>query len=165
MLLVEPGLITLPLSETINQYRISQGLPAIPVSRSLTTVAERHIEDLEKNSPHGGVCNLHSWSSHGTWTACCYTADHAQAQCMWREPREITRGQYTGNGFAIAVGPGTNLTTVAALNAWRSSEPHHNVILNRATWSDNTWRVIGAAMSSRYAVVWFGELVDPAGTF
>ena len=45
-------------------------------------------------------CNLHSWSDKGPWSACCYTPDHAQAQCMWDKPSELTN--YPGNGYEIS---------------------------------------------------------------
>lgn len=161
--LVVRGVDTTELVAAVNAYRVSQGLPAVTVSKSLTRVADAHVRDLELNAPHGGVCNLHSWSSNGSWTPCCYTGDHAQAQCMWRKPREITGGVYTGNGYENAAGGGSgNLTTSAALNLWRGSQPHHDVILNRGVWANLTWRAIGAANSGRYAVLWFGEQVDPA---
>jgi hypothetical protein len=156
------GIDLTELVATINGYRVSRGLPSIPVSVSLTRVAEAHVRDLEINSPHGGVCNAHSWSSSGNWTACCYTADHAQAECVWRKPREITGGVYTGNGYEIAISGATDLSAVGALAVWQGSQPHHDVILNRATWADNVWRAVGAANSGRFAVVWFGELSDPA---
>jgi hypothetical protein len=81
---------------------------------------------------------------------------------MWRKRREITAGVYTGNGYEIAAGPGTGITPIVALNAWRGSQLHHDVILNRNIWSNITWRAVGAAMTGRYAVVWFGEQTDPA---
>lgn len=89
----------LVLIDLVNAYRGEHGLPAIPASSSLCTVGQTHVEDLKTNAPHTqpGGCNLHSWSDAGTWTPCCYTPDHAQAQCMWNKPRELT--VYPGNGY------------------------------------------------------------------
>ena len=66
------------LANVINQYRRDRGLPEIPVSPSLTRVAELHVADLAAH-PRDRGCNLHSWSEHGAWSACCYTDDLAQA--------------------------------------------------------------------------------------
>jgi len=154
---------SIPLSDVINQYRIEQGLSAIPVSVSLTMVAEAHVADLENNNPTGS-CNLHSWSNQGNWSACCYTSDHAQAQCMWDKPREISGGLYQGNGYEISAQNSGKMTSQGALEQWKGSTPHHNVILNRDIWFDNNWQAIGAAVSKHFAVVWFGTEFDPAGS-
>jgi hypothetical protein len=155
-----PPQATVPLAVLVNEYRQSQGLDPIPLSASLHQVAEVHVQDLEVNEPQGGVCNLHSWSSAGSWTACCYTADHAQAQCMWDKPRELT--SYPGNGYENAAGGGSGMTPERALEAWKGSPAHHAVILNQRTWT-RPWQALGAAVSDHYAVLWFGHEVDPAG--
>lgn len=152
------------LAEVINQYRVEQGLPAIPISVSLTLVAEAHVADLAHNNPVGGQCNLHSWSNQGNWTACCYTSDHAQAHCMWDKPREITDGLYQGNGYEISAHNSGRMTAQGALAQWQDSAAHHDVILNRGIWFDNDWQAIGAAVSDHFAVVWFGTQPDPAGS-
>lgn len=150
------------LAAVINAYRRDKGLDTIPLSKSLTMVAEAHVKDLEENNPATGVCNGHSWSGKGNWTACCYTADHAQAQCMWDKPREITGGAYSGNGYEIAA-RGSNMTTQKALNAWKGSDAHHRVILSQGKWASHPWKAMGAAYSDSWACVWFGEQTDPLG--
>ena len=88
------------LYDLIMEYRNENGLPDIPFSKSLTYVAQTHVKDLYNNRPNNGNCNLHSWSSNGNWTPCCYTPDHAQAKCMWSKPSEMT--SYKGYGYEIA---------------------------------------------------------------
>ncbi len=146
------------LVDVINQYRIDNGLPAIPESESLNFVAEQHVYDLAENQPDKGECNMHSWSDKGSWTACCYTDDHAQAQCMWDKPRELT--SYQGDGYEIASYSGENISGEEALSVWKTSEPHHDVILNKDIWEDMEWNAIGAATYKGYAVVWFGTEPD-----
>jgi hypothetical protein len=43
---------------------------------------------------------------------------------------------------------------------------HIAVILNQGMWSGshNPWAAMGAGMLDKYAVVWFADLNDPAGT-
>ncbi len=147
------------LSATINQYRIEQGLPPIPVSAALSKVARAHVLDLEQHH-FSGECNLHSWSNQGDWSACCYTDDHARAQCMWDKPREISGGLFTGNGFEIAAQYSGVMTTTGALAQWQDSPGHHNVILNKDVWKDLKWQSIGAAVSAHHAVVWFSPESD-----
>lgn len=143
------------LADLINQYRAENGLPAVPVSRSLTQVAEAHVKD--SHNPRESQCNLHSWSPNGPWTACCYTADHAQAQCMWNKPREIA--QFQGNGYEISAW-GTTLNPEQALSLWKGSPGHNDVILNKNTWAGMKWQSMGVAIDGEYAHVWFSDAAD-----
>ena len=144
----------------VNAYRGENGLPAIPASPSLCTVGQAHVEDLEIHAPHTEPgCNLHSWSDAGPWSACCYTDDHAQAACMWNKPKEMT--VYPGSGYENAsAGFGS---PQAALDGWKSSPAHNDVILNKGIWKDFPWGAIGAGVNQGYAVLWFGVEADPAG--
>jgi hypothetical protein len=151
----------LELIDLVNEYRAENALPAIPASPSLCTVATAHVHDLNDNSPHTqpGGCNLHSWSDQGPWSACCYTPDHAQAQCMWDKPSELTI--YPGYGYENgAQGAGT---PAQALELWQSSIPHNEVILNLGIWANYPWQALGADVYQGYAVLWFGAEPDPAG--
>lgn len=150
------------LIELVNEYRAEHGLPAVPQSSSLCTVGHLHAVDLAEQNPHGPAeCNLHSWSGAGAWSACCYTSDHMEAQCMWDKPRELT--DYQGNGFENAAGNGGTLTPAQALDLWRGSPGHNDVILNQGMWADLPWGAVGAGIHEGYAVLWFGDQVDPAG--
>ena len=154
------------LAALINQYRQDNALQPVQVSKSLTSVAQWHVWDLLNNNPVGGECNLHSWSDYGTlWNAVCYTADHAQASGMWNKPSEITGGLYWAYGYEIAVSSSGTITPTSALNAWKNSPGHNDVILNQGIWaSSNPWPAMGVGMLEGYAVVWFGDSADPAGT-
>jgi uncharacterized protein YkwD len=147
------------LIDLVNAYRADNGLPAIPASPSLCTVATTHVQDLFANGPHlqPGGCNLHSWSDQGPWSPCCYTPDHAQAQCMWDKPTELT--VYPGYGYENAA---SGVASPAqALQLWQSSVPHNEVILNLGIWANHPWQAIGADVYQGYSVLWFGEQVDP----
>ncbi len=160
------------LVQLINDYRAQNGLSAIPASKSLCQVAQSHVVDLETNNPDSGTdsrgmaCNTHSWSDQGAWTPVCYTNDHQYANGMWDKPEEITNGIYTSPGYEIAYGGsgGFVATPQGALNGWKSSQPHNEVLLNKGIWVDNNWRAMGVGLYGSYAVVWFGELTDPQGT-
>lgn len=147
------------LAGMINQYRKDWGLAEIPLSVSLTKVAELHVKDLADNQPVKGSCNLHSWSDKGSWTSCCYTDDHAQAACMWNKPRELTT--YPGDGYEIAAWSSIDITAEEALSLWKESSGHNNVILNKGTWSNTEWKAMGVAIYKGYAAVWFGKETDP----
>ena len=141
------------------EYRKENALPVIPISRSLTYVAQTHAKDLAINRPDTGGCNAHSWSSAGNWTSCCYTPDHAQAKCMWNKPRELT--SYKGNGYEIACriyGSRGDISMSAenALQSWKTSSAHNAVIINQGIWK-NKWNAIGVGICKGFAVAWFGK--------
>lgn len=147
------------LYRIIMAYRDQIGLPKIPLSASLSFVAQTHVKDLAVNRPDRNGCNLHSWSSNGSWTPCCYTPDHAQAKFMWSKPRELTK--YPGNGYEISYWDGSeNATAAGALGSWKQSSGHNAVIVNQGIWSSHPWKAIGIGIYNGYAVVWFGDEVD-----
>lgn len=151
-----------PLVKTINDYRQARGLPRVPYSPSLQTVAETHARDLHDNRPDkADECNTHSWSDDGSWTPCCYTPDHDEAECMWYKPQELT--SYPGVGFEVTVYSTADLDDLnEIMQTWENSTPHLNVIMNRDIWADYTWNAIGAAIYREYACAWFGREEDPA---
>ena len=147
------------LYDMITEYRKENGLPYIPLSKSLTFVAQTHVKDLQTSGFVNSTCNMHSWSNNGPWTSCCYTSDHARASCMWNKPRELT--SYPGNGYEISFGSyGASVNAEGALNGWKESHGHNSVIINQGIWADNNWKAIGVGISKGYAVVWFGEELD-----
>lgn len=148
------------LIRRLNAYRLQQGLEAVPRSPLLTRVAEAHVADLERNPPRA-PCNGHSWSPSRQWKACCYTDDHAKASCMWNKPAEITAGAYPGQGFEIWAWRSGRMTVDFALEGWKGSGPHHQVLVNQGPWASVRWRAMGAALSEHHAVVWFGMEPDP----
>lgn len=147
------------LYDMIMEYRKAKGLPSIPLSKSLTFVAQTHVQDLQTNGIKNGTCNLHSWSTNGRWTSCCYTDDHARASCMWDKPRELT--SYQGHGYEIAFSIyGASANAEVALNSWKESSGHNAVLINKGIWVRKNWKAIGVGISQGYAVVWFGEELD-----
>ncbi len=142
------------LYKLLMEYRKEKGLPLIPVSKSLTIVAQTHVRDLQENFTRESGCNMHSWSNKGKWTACCYTPDHAQAECMWRKPQELTT--YAGNGYEIAHGGQNYIATAEkAISGWKNSVGHNAVMINEGIWKDK-WNAVGIGIYGGYAVVWFG---------
>lgn len=154
------------LARMINDYRAYHGLPPVPVSRSLNAVAEAHVRDLMRNRPDDatgfgrGRCNMHSWSSSGPWKPVCYTRDHSRASAMWSKPREITRGAYSADGYEIAFWSGGEITPGFALDGWRDSPGHNDLIVEDGPWRGADWQAMGLAIHGNYAVVWFGKEPD-----
>jgi hypothetical protein len=149
----------------IMAYRAQNNLPNIPLSPSLTIVAQTHVKDLAMNKPDLGSCNAHSWSGNGNWKPVCYTADHKQASLMWSKPKELT--SYQGNGFEIAAGSNgccSNFVMTAeyAVEGWKKSSGHNAVMINQDVWKTLKWNAIGIGLYKGFAVVWFGEQLDNA---
>ncbi len=154
------------LHRLINEYRRSLGLRNIPLSINLTLVAKAHSADLFYNNPDEDyLCNMHSWSEQGNWEACCYTSDHANAECMWNKPREISN--YRGDGYEIVffMSPVTDEISMAkeSLEGWKKSPGHNNTIINAGVFRNASWRAIGIGIYKEYVTVWFGELSDDEG--
>jgi hypothetical protein len=157
---------SLTLCELVNAYRVEEGLPPIPISVALMTVAETHVRDLNDHpGTVSGNCNMHSWSDGmpQLYSGCCYTPDHAQAACMWAKPGEITAGwganAYDGNGFEISA---STSNPASALQLWKGSSGHNAVILNEGGWANFApWPAMGCGAQGGYAHVWFGEDADP----
>ncbi len=145
------------LYNLVMEYRESLGLPSIPLSPSLTFVAKTHVLDLSENNPVSDNCNAHSWSFNGAWSGCCYTRNHAQAECMWSKPKELT--SYTGAGYEIAFWSSRKVDPNQALEEWKASPGHHDVIINGGNWREN-WNAIGIGIFNNYAVIWFGHAPD-----
>lgn len=151
----------LDLYSLINNYREEKGLKAILLSASLSKVARTHARDLMKYYKSGTDCNPHSWSEHGEWTSCCYTNDHKEAQCMWDKPKEIT--EYKGAGYEILYWHSKAATAPKALEGWKNSPHHNQLIINTNMWAEASWNAIGVGIYKQYAIVWFGQEKDPAG--
>lgn len=150
------------LLELINAYRKKNRLPAVEVSASLSYVAQVHAKDLAENKPDKDPCNMHSWSDKGAWSSCCYTPDHKEAKCMWTKPSELT--EYKSNGYEICtMTSGAKLEPQEALNSWKQSKLHNQVILSQGMWKKYPFKAIGIGMYKNYATVWFGTEQDPAG--
>ena len=156
------------LYQLINFYRDDAGIPRIPISKSLTYVAQQHCYDLIKHKPDTSeLCNAHSWSNEGFWTPCCYTEDYTKSRCMWNKPQELT--PYPEIGFENVCG--TNdidyshfvMTADYALKTWINSPPHNDILLGQNVWSEYKWNAVGVGIYRDFACVWFGAAIDPAG--
>ena len=83
---------------------------------------------------------------------------------MWGKPAEVTASwganQYTGNGYEIAeAGAGS---PEGALEVWKGSPAHHDVILNADIWAGySPWPAFGCGLKGGYGAVWFGDAADP----
>lgn len=151
----------------INEYRESLGLSRLSFSKSLTSVARAHVKDSHDYTPRlqldgrGIQGNLHSWSNNGNWSGGAYTPDHAHAEIMWDKPSELT--DYKGAGYEISVYHSIGIDPKLALDLWKSSSGHNEVIIGDNDWSFIT--TMGVAMDKNYSHVWFGGDEDPAGYY
>lgn len=151
----------------INEYRESLGLSKLSFSKSLTSVARAHVKDSHDYTPRlqlddrGIQGNLHSWSNNGNWSGGAYTPDHEHAEIMWDKPSELT--DYKGSGYEISVYHSIGIDPKLALDLWKSSSGHNEVIIGANDWSFIT--TMGVAMDKNYSHVWFGGDEDPAGYY
>jgi len=146
------------LYNQINDYRKALNLPKIPLSKSLSYVAQQHITDLLKNKPDTNDCSFHSWSDKGKWTACCYKGGAKNKKCMQEKPRELT--DYPGKGYEIVYWENKDATADNAFDQWRTITASRSIITNFKDWEDFSWKAMGVAIEKNFAVVWFGEEMD-----
>jgi Ca2+-binding RTX toxin-like protein len=161
--------VELDLYHLIMDYRAENGLASIALSESLTVTAGRHAIDTTANIwdesielPDGA--NLHSWSDD------YYYSDHSSPETMWYAPSRLGTA-YTSPGFEISAAGYASVE--AALEGWKGSSGHDDVILNNSIWTDMEWTSIGIGVeigsgeNDNYGGlvyhVWFGADVDPAG--
>ena len=149
-------------AQQINDYRVANGLAAVDVTVTLTDVAQAHVLDLFNHTPHlAPGCNLHSWSNNGAWTGGCYTPDHANAALMWDKPSEFSGGAYGSAGYELAASGYTS--TAAALNGFKGSSSHNDVLLNQGIWSSLQFNSMGVGVQGGFYAIWFGTQIDPQG--
>lgn len=140
------------LYRSINEYRALNGLPPIAASKSLSTVANRHVLDLEENI--GSI--THAWSD-----APYNPSDSSTWPSMWEAPQRLETA-YQDFGFENAFFSSAGATADAALTSWVESSGHNAVILNQDVWANSEWKALGIGIHGDYAVMWVGESSDPA---
>lgn len=157
------------LGNLINAYRKEHKLKAIPISTALTKVAQAHVRDRAMNFVYDDKdrCNMHSWSDKGLWKKCCYTGNGG-GECMWNKPAEIAG--YEGEGYEIIMvyfnseDEKEEVSAQYALDTWKESPHHNDVILNKNMWRTIDWNAMGVGIFQGYSAVWFGADKDSAGS-
>jgi len=157
------------LYKKIMAYRKKHKLPKIPLSPSLTMVAQKHALNQTQFKPKG-KCSLHSWGKGGKWKPCCYDDQGKPPECMWDKPNEITG--FDSTGFEITVfgyildddNTAGHINSKHALDDWKKSPSHNSLILNKEPWNETKWGAIGVGMHLGFANVWFTEESDPNGS-
>lgn len=148
----------LKLYNLINKFRQDNDLPLIQLSKSLSYVAKLHVKDLYENHPDTSICNLHSWSNKGDWTACCHQQYIPKSECMWNKPKELSN--YNGKGYELAFWESIKAEPDSIMYIWTTTYESKNMLLNTGKWEDKNWEAIGIGINNNYAVIWFGEKFD-----
>ena len=136
------------LFKIINDYRIANKLPPIELSESLSVVANRHLIDLNINV---------KFFTHG-WSNCPFDLkDEKTWDCVFNAPQRL-KTDYQGNGYEnLFHNLNGSVTPQLALEAWKKSRPHNNLILNLEIWNDTVFDAFGIAINGNYAAMWFGS--------
>ena len=152
----------LALYHAIMAYRASQGLPSVPLSKTLTITAGRHALDTIENIGGWVIGPPGSNSAHG-WSDAPYDGrDPSTYNNMWFAPERLGTG-FTGYGFEISA-LNTNLSSPTDfVELWASSPGHNAVMLNAGVWSDYPWQAVGIGIHGAVAHVWFSDSPDPLG--
>jgi len=149
-----------PLMDAVNDYRRQNGRPAIKCDEILTETAYRHtVNQIAENPQTSSKCspNVHSWLSSdkqgfSRLKPCCVDNNN---ECMWNKPHELYEW-YTGKGYEVTVGPGSQLSAGQVLEIWKDSKLHNDVILGKNGWEKRVKR-IGCFVNDSWANCWFSE--------
>jgi hypothetical protein len=146
------------LYKMINEYRKQYDLPPIPISRSLSYVANTHVKDLFFHHPDVEPCNFHSWSNKGPWTPFCYPGDEDKKRSVWDKPKELTG--YPGKGFEIIFWENSTVIIDSVIVFWKSYDYFNSFLMNTGKWQNKKWNAIGIGICQNFAAAWFGEAPD-----
>lgn len=146
------------LYNLINDYRKALKLPALSLAKSLCYVAHQHTQDLITNHPDTSICNFHSWSDKGNWTACCYQKEIKDKACMQDKPKELTN--YPDIAYEIVYWENNDATAENAFDQWRETISSRSLITNFKEWEDFEWKAVGISINKGFAIAWFGEEQD-----
>lgn len=145
------------LSSLLNQYRAQNQLPAIPLSSSLSRLANRHIRDLQEN--------LSQYNRSGKdwrfgWSNCPYDGERSTTySCMWAAPQRL-KTSYQGKAYEMICGGDGQITAQAALRCWQNSPLNKDLLLNQGLWRNYKWQAIGISLDRGYAILWLGQEAD-----
>ena len=153
-----------------NDYREENGLPRIPISEALRSVAQWRVADSNHAISSGSYqldpsCNLNTWYGipSAPYSTCCFTTDQAQVACMWNKPDELSGSWYSSLGFELANEGAPDPT--AAVDSWKNSSSHNDMILNQGVWASISWGAIGSAFldsgpNGPVYFLWHSETVE-----
>lgn len=144
------------LYRIVNEYRLQNNLPAVPISDSLSVLANRHLLDIVFN-----LKNLtHSWSN------CPFDIKDSNTwNCVFDSPKRL-KIKYKGKGFEnLYRTTDSNVSPFLALEAWKKSPSHRGLILNSDNWKETKFNAIGIAIYGQYAAVWFGSAEETDNDF
>lgn len=150
------------LYNLVNEYRAQNGLPPIAASKALTTVANRHVQDVAENLQ---IIDINDPRNPHSWSDAPYDPNNPNTYpSVWTAPQRLNTG-YSGYGyenFFRTTAP--SVTAEQALEGWKNSPAHNAAILNQGIWQNSNWNALGVGIYKGYAALWFGEEVDPTGT-
>lgn len=135
------------LYKIVNEYRVQNNLPQIPISEALSVLANRHLLDIS--------LNIKSFT-HG-WSNCPYNInDNDTWDCVFEAPKRLKVG-YNDKGYEnLYRNNGGNATPALALAAWKKSPMHNGLILNLENWKNIKFDAFGVAINGNLVALWFG---------
>lgn len=139
--------LEIQLYKLVNDYRAENKLPPVPMSEALSIVGNRHLLDL--------ILNIKGFTH--SWSNCPYDIKDSKTwNCLFDAPKRLNV-DYKGKGYEnLYRNNGGNADPKTALEAWKKSKLHNDLILNLNSWSDVKYDAFGVAIQGQYAALWFG---------
>lgn len=155
----------------VNIFRQENNLDSIPLSPTMTWVAETHYNNLVTNNHNvfNQTCNLHSWYRDDSLLIedCCFPQ---KTSCMAYMPRDLTinwPNPYTGNAVENAhASSGSGFfggsSPYSVVESWKNSPPHRFQLLRP------NWKACGAIINTTQTgnritsigLLWMGNAFD-----
>jgi hypothetical protein len=146
------------LFNAVNDYRKSQNLPLIPLSKSLSYIAKLHIKDLITNLPDTAGCGFHSWSDKGPWKPCCFKRENKDKYCILSKPKELTN--YPGIAHEVVFWESREASAEKAIKQWKETSAARFMLTNFREWEKFRWNAMGVGIEGGFAILWLGEEPD-----
>lgn len=151
------------LYQAINNYRQKLSLDPIPLSASLSYLAQLHVKDLAANfdmkNAWKSECGMKSWSDKGHWKAFCYPKDQSKKRDIKDKAKELT--PYKGKAWEILYWENDWAPDAEKiLHFWLDIPQSADMLSNTGKYAQKDWQSIGLASSDGYISVFLGRVKD-----
>jgi hypothetical protein len=148
------------LFDEINSYRKAMGKLPLGLSRNLSFVASKHIEDILMRKTDSSDCPVFGWSYGNEGEDCCTSTNKENVFCSRRKPLFLT--DYLDIAYEMVFEDDHQANAINALRFWKSIKQSKDMLLGEGIYSEFQWIAVGIAIQDKYVSLWLGEVPDLA---
>ena len=146
------------LFKDINIYRKAMGKTPLSLSKSLSFVASKHIEDILVHKSDSNECSDFSWSYGNEGDDCCVSEKETNLLCSRKKPLFLTN--YPDIAYEMLFYDDHQADPTNALRFWKSIKQSKDMLLCEGKYSEYQWLAVGIAIQDKYVSLWLGEVPD-----